>query len=140
MLFCWKLRQGLKNNTDLATLQAYVKYFWAQLLYAHCQEEEWLLRRLLVPNDVLRTRIEEEHRLLQWTINLILDSKRLVPEQFQTLQQDLVAHIRWEERELFPYLQKVVPPEELAEASQLLEKRHPDDSTQDTFVPEFWKK
>lgn len=138
LLFCWKLRQGLKKGSDLTVMQQYVRYFWEQILFPHCQEEEWLLRRFLVPNDILRIRIEEEHRLLQWMIDQIIDGKRLVPEQFETLQQDLVSHIRWEERELFPYLQKVVPQEDLQQASVLMEQHHEGEAVADSFTPEFW--
>ncbi|MBC3539028.1 hemerythrin domain-containing protein [Rufibacter sediminis] len=139
LLFCWKLRQGLKNKTDLNAMQGYVKYFWNQILFPHCQEEEWLLQRFLVPNDILRVRIEEEHRHLHWVVDSICDGKRLVPEQFQTLEQYLVSHIRWEERELFPYLQKVVPQEDLEEAGKLMEQHHQTETKVDNFTPEFWK-
>ncbi|WP_242920129.1 hemerythrin domain-containing protein [Pontibacter liquoris] len=136
LLFCWKLRQGLKNGADLQQMRAYVRYFWDNILHEHCQEEEWLLRRLLVVNDTLRIRIEEEHRLLEAIIRLICDGEHLQSRLFDTLQQDLNDHIRWEERTLFPYLQTVADPEELQLAGKLLAKRHT--SHTDDFAPEFW--
>ncbi|ARS35175.1 hypothetical protein [Pontibacter actiniarum] len=134
LLFCWKLRQGLKNGTDLRILQDYVRYFWDSNLREHCEEEEWLLNRLLT-NETVNIRIEEEHRLLHEIIHLICEHNPTAA-LFQTLQQDLVDHIRWEERELFPYLQAVVKPDELELAMKLLELKHTPRT--DTFTPAFW--
>ncbi len=136
LLFCWKLRQGLKKGTDLDLIRDYVRYFWGNILKEHCQEEEWLLDRLLPKNDALRIRIEEEHRLLESIINLILKEEKLTKELYEMLQLDLTDHIRWEERELFPYLQDQANPEELELAGKLLEQCHTVHT--DDFTPEFW--
>ena len=138
LLFCWKLRQGLANGTDLEVLRAYVKFFWENILKEHCQEEEWVLKRLLPKKDIQRMRLEEEHRLLEAIIQLINDGSPRNKDLFQVLEKDLVDHIRWEERELFNYLQSVVQPDELELTGKLLEHRHAPRT--DNFQPEFWTK
>ncbi|WP_114782828.1 hemerythrin domain-containing protein [Botryobacter ruber] len=138
LLFCWKLRQGLKNGTDLEVLRDYVRYFWENILKAHCDEEEWVLKRLLPKHDTQRMRLEEEHRLLEAIIQLIDDGSPRNKDLFQVLEKDLVDHIRWEERELFNYLQSVVQPDELELTGKLLEHRHAPST--DNFQPEFWTK
>lgn len=137
LLFCWKIRQGLKNGTDLQVMSQYVRYFWENILKDHCEEEEWLLNRVLPANDTAQIRLEEEHRLLHEII-VICEGKRLSAALFNTLQQDLVDHIRWEERELFPYLQAVVRNDELELTGKLLEHKH--EPRIDGFTPEFWTK
>ncbi|WP_439880084.1 hemerythrin domain-containing protein [Pontibacter sp. MBLB2868] len=138
LLFCWKLRQGLKNGTSLQIMQKYVHYFWTNILKEHCKEEEWILARLLPKNDLAQVRMEEEHRLLSDIIKLVTEGEKqnLSADLFQALQQDLVDHIRWEERELFPYLQTVVQADELQLTGKLLEHNHL--PKKDTFSPEFW--
>lgn len=138
LLFCWKIREGLKNGTDLKVMRNYVCYFWSTILQEHCEEEEWLLKRLLPTSDTAQIRLKEEHRLLQDIIEIICEGKHLnvTEDLFQTLQQDLVDHIRWEERELFPYLQDVVSADELELTGKLLEHKHV--PRKDTFTPEFW--
>ncbi|MDX5436592.1 MAG: cytochrome P450, partial [Pontibacter sp.] len=106
------------------------------ILKEHCDEEEWLLKRLLPADATTQVQIKEEHRLLHEIIAVICEGKRLSPELFNTLQQDLVDHIRWEERELFPYLQAVVRADELELSGKLLEHKH--DLRTDNFTPEFW--
>ena len=136
LLFCWKLRQGLKNRTELDVMRAYVLYFWKHILKPHCEEEEWLLDRLIPKYDVNRSRMEEEHRLIQALIDLISKGSPMNRELFKVLEKDLVDHIRWEERDLFPYLQSVVNPDKLDAVGDLLAHQH--DPRTDTFMPEFW--
>ncbi|MBA9075690.1 MULTISPECIES: hemerythrin domain-containing protein [Rufibacter] len=136
LLFCWKIRQGLKNGTQLRVLRAYVQYFWKNLLQPHCAEEEWLLARLLPQDHEVRLRLEEEHRLLQKLIDLIQEGSPLNRDLFKVLDRDLTDHIRWEERDLFPYLQTLVPAEELELAGKLLAHNHA--PREDAFSPDFW--
>ena len=136
LLFTWKLRQGLANGTSLEVMSRYVRHFWEHMLKAHCQEEEVVLDRLVKDNNPMRIRMEEEHQLLDAIVEKILHGRRLTPELLNTLQQDLVDHIRWEERELFPYVQQVAEPEELALIGKMLEQKW--QKPEDTFEPAFW--
>ncbi|MBF9254127.1 hemerythrin domain-containing protein [Pontibacter sp. 172403-2] len=136
LLFCWKLRQGLKNGTGPEVMRGYVRYFWENNLKEHFEEEEWLLKRLLPASDALYIRIMEEHRLLREIIHLVNTGDRQINELLQTLQQDLNDHIRWEERELFPYMQAAANSDDLELAGKLLEHRHT--VRTDDFTPEFW--
>ena len=137
LLFCWKLKQGIANGTPLEILQKYVQYFWTNVLKAHCLEEEMILERLLPDDNVMSARLYEEHQLIQAIIGLIAKQQNLNTSLVATLQQDLTDHIRWEERELFPYLQVVADPEELAEIGRLLE--HDLQEPKDEFEPAFWE-
>jgi len=138
LLFCWKIRQGLKNGTDLDLIRSYVRYFWDNILKEHCAEEEWLLRRLLKKDDTVKERLAEEHRLLQTIVELIESGSPMNKELFKVLEKDLNDHIRWEERELFPYVQAVANPDELELVGHLLNHKH--DPRLDAFTPEFWTK
>lgn len=136
LLFCWKIRQGLKNGADLEVMRAYVRYFWENILREHCAEEEWMLERLLKTDDTVRARLAEEHRLIQSIVELIEGGSRMNKDLFKVLERDLTDHIRWEERELFPYLQAVSNSDDLELAGALLAHKH--DPRLDTFTPEFW--
>ncbi|MCP2045537.1 hemerythrin domain-containing protein [Pontibacter sp. HSC-36F09] len=138
LLFCWKLKQGMANGTSFELMRQYTDYFWKNILKAHCQEEEVIVKRLLPKDDVNFIRIHEEHQLIEAIIGLINEQKNLNTSLIATLQQDLTDHIRWEERELFPYLQTVADPEELADIGRLLE--HDLKEPVDEFEPAFWEK
>ncbi|GGG12759.1 hemerythrin domain-containing protein [Pontibacter amylolyticus] len=137
LLFCWKLKQGMANGTSFELMRQYIDYFWKNILKAHCQEEEVIVKRLLPKDDVNSIRLHEEHQLIAAIIELINEQKNLNTSLIATLQQDLTDHIRWEERELFPYLQTVADPEELADVGRLLE--HDLQEPKDEFLPAFWE-
>ena len=42
LLFCWKIRQGLKMNIDASRIVKYAQYFHAHFLRLHFREEELL--------------------------------------------------------------------------------------------------
>ena len=43
LLFCWKIRQGLRKEVAIERICKYVQYFWQQHLLPHFQEEELIL-------------------------------------------------------------------------------------------------
>ena len=40
LLFCWKIRQGLKMNISADRIKKYIEYFWLQCMQPHFLEEE----------------------------------------------------------------------------------------------------
>ena len=44
LLFCWKIRQGLKAGADSSRIIKYVQYFKTHFLLPHFSEEEIFLR------------------------------------------------------------------------------------------------
>ena len=46
LLFCWKIRQGLKMQIAPERLKNYVNYFWGEHMQPHFREEEEILFKL----------------------------------------------------------------------------------------------
>src|SRR5215831_7505562 len=65
LLFIWKIRQGLKNNTPLSTITDYVKWFWQNHLVEHFEQEEKVLLPHLPKVDTLSTQLLAEHTLIR---------------------------------------------------------------------------
>ena len=43
LLFCWKIRTGVKLNVDMERIKKYVQYFWGNHIQPHFNEEETIL-------------------------------------------------------------------------------------------------
>ena len=43
LLFAWKIKQGLKNETETKLIAEYVQWFWKNHLQEHFTEEEQIL-------------------------------------------------------------------------------------------------
>jgi len=129
LLVSFQLKKGLAGHSesagapkDLPGLVALARRFEEQILRPHCRAEEELLGRYLTETDMRRLR--GEHAELQ----RLLDAARGVgPAEQRTLLTafaDLLErHIRWEERDLFPYAELHVDEAALATIGGELEKR-----------------
>ena len=135
LLFCWKIRQGLNIQTDLGRILNYVRYFWTTHLEPHFREEEtWLF---VLPEDAGIIRATNEHRQIGILVNAILSGLSAdAPRLLEALADTVDKHIRFEERELFPHLEKQLTKPQLESiGNQIKENPHLPDTWQD----EFWK-
>jgi hemerythrin-like domain-containing protein len=129
LLVAFQLRKGLAGQSetagapkDLPGLLGLAKRFEDQVLRMHTRAEEELLGRLITGPDM--SRLREEHaelaRLLGAARAARTNDQRGHLSSFADL---LERHVRWEERELFPYAEGHVDEETLATIGGELEKR-----------------
>ena len=133
LLLCWKIRQGVKRNIPPARIQKYVCHFWDTQLHTHFEEEETFLFSQV--NDKLCDRAFDEHKEIEARIAAIRDHPSV--EALLALAGCIDGHIRFEERELFPFLESRIPAEKLAVIGQQLEHSHSVPPA-DHYGDEFW--
>lgn len=103
LLFVWKIRQGLKNNTDQNIISRYVTWFWENHLQLHFKKEDELLVPLMPADDKLMKRMSEEHEEIEALIHI---NQNIADEVNLGLIADKVNdHIRFEERVLFSHVE-----------------------------------
>jgi hemerythrin-like domain-containing protein len=134
LLFCWKIRQGLKKKVDTARMQKYVAYFWQYHLHQHFQEEE--IHLFAKVQDELCTKALKQHQNIRDLIQQVASSSPS-EELLRQLADTVDAHIRFEERELFPHLENKLDEQELIRIGAALEQTHANPATDD-FADEFW--
>lgn len=137
LLFCWKIRTGIKKGIDPDRIIPYALYFWAEHLLPHFSEEDILFER--VDDELVRRAYSEHHEIneLAKQISTLVgnDSKVVALSRLANLVEE---HVRFEERELFPHLEKALEESELAEVGRKLLEIQPE-PLQDTYPDEFWK-
>ncbi len=129
LLVAFQLKKGLAGHAesagapkDLPGLLALARRFEQQVLRPHARAEEEVLTAHLAAGDARR--LAAEHAELR----RLLDGSRAPapPEQRASLAAfaDLLErHVRWEERELFPYAEDHVDEATLALIGGEIEKR-----------------
>jgi hypothetical protein len=134
LLFCWKIRRGLALKAEPDRICAYIAYFWESHLKKHFEEEETLL---FLPDDPDCRKAISEHKQIATLIEQLTDMGCTDGSQLTKLSDLVEAHIRYEERELFPHLEATLTPAQLADAGAQLaashSANHPDD-----YADEFW--
>lgn len=121
LLFCWKVRQGLKKDVATERIIKYVKYFWTNHLAIHFFEEETIVFPLL--NDHLVQKALHEHQQIKHQIDGLATSPGdQAINGLRILAELIDNHIRFEERELFPHFEKILSKEQLDTVGKQLEE------------------
>ena len=111
-LLCWReldRQLGAAGGGDRAGLTVAVdalREYWDDKFIPHMDCEETLLLDLL--SDALRSRLLAAHSALRSQFDSVLqqlDSGEFDKDELVNLATLWRAHIRWEERQLFPYLE-----------------------------------
>lgn len=137
LLFSWKIRQGLKKNIPASRLLQYVHYFENAYLRPHFLEEEEVLFAPM--QDEMVQRALKDH---QWVYGQLQELYQ-VPEEhaaeaLTAFVDKLDEHVRYEERELFPHLEKTLSEQQLEEIGRKLNTADAD-PLKDEYEDEFWK-
>lgn len=135
LLFCWKIKQGLTKKVDLARIQKFVDYFWREQLEGHFKEEEELLFNEV--SDKLCDDAILQHRHIEQLIKTVCSDAPLEAEVYASLALAIEKHIRFEERELFPFLELSIDPVKLASIGRVLQSTHLTPPV-DKYPDEFW--
>ncbi|MFZ9388128.1 MAG: hemerythrin domain-containing protein [Chitinophagaceae bacterium] len=122
LLFAWKIKQGLENKTPLETLAQYTLWFWRHHIKPHFYQEEKILGKHFPEGNPMAARMKDEHDHIRELV-LGLDDQA-DKRSLQILCDLLNQHIRFEERELFVFLEQLLPPSTLDEIYRELEE-HP---------------
>ncbi|HEY5326028.1 MAG TPA: hemerythrin domain-containing protein [Mucilaginibacter sp.] len=138
LLLAWKIRQGLKFTADVQTIADYIAYFSATALFPHFDEEENQILTYLVEGDLLKQRTLKDHENITRSIRQLAAAKDIEPAILLKIAESIEQHIRFEERELFPYLEALLNPDQLSEIGTAINSNH--QPFTENFPNEFWKK
>ncbi|MGZ5191229.1 MAG: hemerythrin domain-containing protein [Flavisolibacter sp.] len=125
LLFVWKIKQGLKYNVNTETIASYCNWFWETHLKSHFKEEEISLTKILASDHPMMMKMLDDHRAIESKINQLSECATVVG--LKRLAQIITYHIRYEERELFNYIEQIASPGQLDEIFQpnsIIEKEY----------------
>src|SRR5690349_19151990 len=94
LLFCWKLRQGLKYHAEPARMIKYVNYFWEHHFSEHFKEEEDILFKPL-KDTLVEKAIEDHIRIKKFIDDLNSTSATDLEDQLAVLADTVDAHVRY---------------------------------------------
>ena len=136
LLFCWKIRKGLKTDVATERIRKYVQYFWQQYLQPHFREEEKIFFAPI--KDRLVQRAINEHKYIKQQIEDLANYSGNNERKSLAKIADMVyEHVRYEERDLFPHLERKLSKEQLENIGEQIEKHH-QTSLRDLYEDQFW--
>jgi hemerythrin-like domain-containing protein len=124
LLLGWKIKQGFKYQVPLDEIKKYIVYFAKEALFPHFEEEEKQVLIHLEATNKFYQRTLSEHRKIRELIAEIQAKESSTEALFLNLADHIHDHIRFEERELFPYLETTLSDEQLDEIGKLISNVH----------------
>lgn len=109
LLFCWQIRKALTDGLDPKVQHRITVEFYHRHLLPHFGIEEEAVFPVLGAHDQLVEQAISEHRRLTRRFLSTQDPAR----DLSCIEKELEAHIRFEERVLFPRIQAVATEEQL---------------------------
>lgn len=131
LLFSWKIRKGFQNNIEIGRMQEYAKWFYKHEITPHFHDEEKYVFPILDKENELIERALKEHRRIKRLFNDTKDPEKSLSK----LEEELDAHIRFEERILFNEIQKFATEAQLAK----IEEIHSDLKKTPDYRDPFWE-
>lgn len=134
LLLVWKIRQGQRLNVAPERIANYTEKMFSEFLEQHFLEEERYVYSILPEDHPLRMQGLNEHDELRSLINRI--GLTAGGNNLGIFAHVLESHVRFEERELFSFLQDYFP-KELEAAHNLMPKHGP--ITEPLWHDPFWE-
>ncbi|WP_299781861.1 hemerythrin domain-containing protein [uncultured Formosa sp.] len=131
LLLSWKIRTGLKKGIELERIKTYANWFDKAHLAPHFNMEEVYIFSILNEDHTLRQQAIEEHKRLG---ALFADHSNL-EDNLTDIADTLEQHIRFEERILFPEIQKIATETQM----KYIEEIHYETDFEYNLTDEFWK-
>ena len=120
LLHVWKIKQGLSRGIAPERIAAYIAFHWQHNQQAHFLEEEQYLFPY-IKNELIDQALREHEQIRQLIAQCSIAPTEALLTQYMEL---LTAHIRYEERVLFPYMEQNLSDETLAELGRNLSAEH----------------
>ncbi len=138
LVVAFRLQQGINKNADPATMRKYILHVWETALKHHFWQEEKVLPPQLESNDrgrELLHRMSDDHQFFRELIDQLNKKNSPDLKQIQEFADRLNRHIRFEERDLFPFLEENLAHDRLESIGQFLNDNHekPDKNWSDAF-------
>ena len=140
LVLTFRIEQGLRKKSDVELVRAYVLDMWDEELTHHFWQEEQILPPVLNRTEdgkALLSKMIEDHEQFHRMISDIRKSKDKMEEKLGHFGKSLNAHIRFEERQLFPFVEEHSGKNEILRIGEFLHEQHR--SGKKCWEPAFWR-
>lgn len=131
LLVSWKIRQGFKKEIDLNRIKKFTDWSFKNYIKPHFEAEEKYMFPLFSDDNKLKKKAIADHRRLERLFNDNEDIKRAL----SLIEEELDAHIRFEERNMFNHIQEIATEGQL----QQIERFHKEIKETQEWKDKFWE-
>jgi hypothetical protein len=129
LLLGFKIRQGLKNDIEPERIVEYCIWFLKSYLEPHFEKEEFHLSHVLTSNSEFILELKHNHQQVKDEFQNLAASN----SELKNLEKCLVAHVRFEERDIFEKIQSQLTEENISYLENHLEEAKFQEQYRDVF-------
>ncbi len=137
LLLSWKIKTGIQKAISADRIANYVVFYYRAHLEEHFRQEEEYIFSLVGNVSPLVRKALAEHREITGLITQLENEKPTGYENLEKLMNLLETHIRYEERELFPYIEQKAEGHLLKNAGEIIAELH-NNIKEPAWNDEFW--
>ena len=126
LVTAFRLQQGIKNKISVNILKKYILHIWDKALQHHFWQEEQVILTLKEKSKdgkAVVDKMMDDHKIFRELIDQ-LKKEKISIKQISDFENILNQHIRFEERQLFPFIESNLSQEELVEIGVFLRQNH----------------
>lgn len=138
LVVAFRLQQGLKKGTSMNILKQYILHVWETVLRHHFWKEEEIINPHLEKSEqglIIKRQMMADHHTFRDMIDA-LEKNSTGPDLIGKFADTLNRHIRFEERQLFPFIETNTSQTELVKMGVFLRDYH--STTRHNWQPVFW--
>lgn len=132
ILFCERIREGLKNKTEDERIKKYIDWFKTEYLDPHFEIENTYIFPIIGNTNVRVKRALANHRRL----NRLFEETTELNTVFNKIEEELSSYISFEERILYNEIRTIASPEQLV---IIEESHHQLEFRDDDWEDKFWE-
>jgi len=140
LVLIFRIERGLKNHSDPELIRSYLLHSWETALTHHFWQEEETLPGILNQNregKILLKKMREDHQEIEKLIISIQTNSSDSRNELDEFGKELSRHIRFEERELFPFIERNADKHSMEKIGTFLKDQHR--AGNEIWEPAFWR-
>ncbi len=140
LVLIFRIERGLKKQSDPESIRSYILHSWETALIHHFWQEEKILPGILNQNPegrILLKRMRQDHKAIEKLIVSLQRNFSDLPDLLEEFGKKLTTHIRFEERELFPFIERMADEQVLERIGNFLKYQHKPGNK--AWEPVFWR-
>jgi hemerythrin-like domain-containing protein len=127
LVFAFRLQQGVKKEADPKIVRQYILETWDSALDHHFWQEEHILTTPLNESNAGQKKLQrmlDEHSYFRGVIEEFRKEEIADPQKIHEFADHLNKHIRFEELDLFPFLEGTLSDLKLNAIGDFLNEHH----------------
>ena len=131
LALCANIRTGFVKGVEMYRIKSYTDWYWNNFLITHFSTEEKTIFPILGKENRLVRKAVSEHKRLR----RLFESRQDIHKMLNRIEEELEAHIRFEERVLFKEIEKTGNTKDI----ETIEHLHHGQQEGLVWNDEFWR-